>query len=664
MKKHFVHLAFLLVTPALLLLSTLASAQPSAGISKSPPLVGTGAVGNPLRIDPCPAGQVYISTGSTWMCSSPGATYTAGDGLTLTGTDFDVGATIGGGITVGADSIGLLTSCSSDQVLRWNGSAWACSAVNLGATTTCPSGTVIMSVTAAGSAGCSAPSGIDTLGPDGDKGDATIGGSGATITVDANAIGLTKLADIATARILGRVTAGTGDPEELTGTQATTLLDPFTTTLKGLVPPSGGGTSNFLRADGAWAPPPGGTIDGTGSASTMAAWSDTDTLTHSIATTHTLASSSATASATALSANATGTYNTSGGSLNSVGTWSTASTTRATGANSLNNYGSRSSASNGQNNYGLRSDGTSASGTSAWGGYFAATGAGTNTAVRAEASGGATNIALSLSGALQANGDLGSDGEVLTIASGVPTWAAAPTDTLGPDGDKGDVSVGGTGTTLTIDNDAVTLAKMANLTGPVLIGRTTGTGDPQSLSATPVTAMLNVFTDALKGLAPASGGGTTNFLRADGTWAPPPGSNALVTANVLPKGDGSTQVASSITDNGSTVSITATNVEVNNLQISNGSPNKISLKAGGVSLSSCGTSPTVNGNRTGGRIVTGTGASACTVSFTNSYSNAPVCVVSAENKASNLAYSTGMGALTLSSATASAAYHYICADTY
>lgn len=32
-----------------------------------------------------------------------------------------------------------------------------------------------------------------------------------------------------------------------------------------------------------------------------------------------------------------------------------------------------------------------------------------------------------------------------------------------------------------------------------------------------------VFTDTLKGLTPASGGGTTNFLRADGTWAAPAG---------------------------------------------------------------------------------------------------------------------------------------------
>lgn len=34
----------------------------------------------------------------------------------------------------------------------------------------------------------------------------------------------------------------------------------------------------------------------------------------------------------------------------------------------------------------------------------------------------------------------------------------------------------------------------------------------------------SVFTSSTSGTVPASGGGTTNFLRADGTWAVPPGS--------------------------------------------------------------------------------------------------------------------------------------------
>ena len=67
-----------------------------------------------------------------------------------------------------------------------------------------------------------------------------------------------KLANMATQTIKGRTTAGTGDPEDLTATQATAILNTFTDTLKGLVPPSGGGTTNFLRADGTFAAPSSG----------------------------------------------------------------------------------------------------------------------------------------------------------------------------------------------------------------------------------------------------------------------------------------------------------------------------------------------------------------------------------------------------------------------
>lgn len=90
-------------------------------------------------------------------------------------------------------------------------------------------------------------------------GDVTGTGTGSfAATIANNAVSLAKIQDITTARILGRVTAGSGDPEQLTGTEVTTLLDTFTSSLKGLAPASGGGTTNFLRADGTWAAPSGG----------------------------------------------------------------------------------------------------------------------------------------------------------------------------------------------------------------------------------------------------------------------------------------------------------------------------------------------------------------------------------------------------------------------
>jgi hypothetical protein len=73
-----------------------------------------------------------------------------------------------------------------------------------------------------------------------------------TSEITDNTITYSDIATINTARFVGRVTAGVGNMESLTGTQATTLLDAFTSSLKGLTPASGGGTANFLRADGTW----------------------------------------------------------------------------------------------------------------------------------------------------------------------------------------------------------------------------------------------------------------------------------------------------------------------------------------------------------------------------------------------------------------------------
>jgi hypothetical protein len=87
-------------------------------------------------------------------------------------------------------------------------------------------------------------------------GDVTTSEGAVATTIASNAVTNAKLADMTSARIKGRTSAGSGDPEDLTGTQATALLDVFSSTLKGLAPASGGGTSSFLRADATWAPGP------------------------------------------------------------------------------------------------------------------------------------------------------------------------------------------------------------------------------------------------------------------------------------------------------------------------------------------------------------------------------------------------------------------------
>lgn len=75
---------------------------------------------------------------------------------------------------------------------------------------------------------------------------------------------------------------------------------------------------------------------------------------------------------------------------------------------------------------------------------------------------------------------------------------------------------------LTIANSAITSAKMANMAAHTYKGNNTGsTAAPADITSTQLTADLNAFTSSLQGLVPASGGGTTNFLRADGTFTSP-----------------------------------------------------------------------------------------------------------------------------------------------
>lgn len=90
-----------------------------------------------------------------------------------------------------------------------------------------------------------------------------VSGSGTTaitLTLGNNVVTNADLAQVPTATFKGRVTASTGNVEDLTSAQATSLLDTFSSGTKGLVGASGGGTTNFLRADGSWTDPLAGTI--------------------------------------------------------------------------------------------------------------------------------------------------------------------------------------------------------------------------------------------------------------------------------------------------------------------------------------------------------------------------------------------------------------------
>jgi len=76
-------------------------------------------------------GQITFATGQTF----PGT----GNG-TITGVNTTAGSGLTGGGTSGTLNLGLLTTCATNQVLQWNGSAWACFSAGTGTVTSVATG--------------------------------------------------------------------------------------------------------------------------------------------------------------------------------------------------------------------------------------------------------------------------------------------------------------------------------------------------------------------------------------------------------------------------------------------------------------------------------------------------------------------------------------------
>lgn len=79
-------------------------------------------------------------------------------------------------------------------------------------------------------------------------------------TIASNSVTNAKSAQMATKTIKGNNTGGTANAADLTVAQVNAILPVFTSSLNGSVPSSGGGTTNFLRADGSWAVAGSGTV--------------------------------------------------------------------------------------------------------------------------------------------------------------------------------------------------------------------------------------------------------------------------------------------------------------------------------------------------------------------------------------------------------------------
>jgi hypothetical protein len=88
--------------------------------------------------------------------------------------------------------------------------------------------------------------------------DATLATTGA-LTISSGVVTLGKMANLAANSFIGNNTGSAATPIALSVTQATAMLNLFSTSAKGLVPATGGvGATYYLNATGSWSVPAGG----------------------------------------------------------------------------------------------------------------------------------------------------------------------------------------------------------------------------------------------------------------------------------------------------------------------------------------------------------------------------------------------------------------------
>lgn len=138
----------------------------------------------------------------------------------------------------------------------------------------------------------------------------------------------------------------------------------------------------------------------------------------------------------------------------------------------------------------------------------------------------------------------GQVGQAIRWNAGGTAWEYFTPSTGGgvSDGDKGDITVTSSGATWTIDNNAVTYAKLQDVAANSFLANVTGSAaDVQAIA----TNRIPLFASAITG-TPSS----TTYLRGDGTWATPAGGGGGIsnTAAVdeMMKSDGTNAVSSGL----------------------------------------------------------------------------------------------------------------------
>lgn len=343
-----------------------------------------------------------------------------------------------------------------------------------------------------------------------------------------------NLASMSTLTIKGNNTGGSATPSDLTVAQVNAILPVFTSTLNGLAPLSGGGSSNFLRADGTWAVAAITQLTGD-----VTAGPGTGSVAATLATVNSNVGSFGSASSvSAITVNAKGLVT------------AAASTSIQIAESQVTNLVSDLAGKQATGNYitALTGDATAAGPGSAAltlatvnsnvGSFGSATATGTFT-VNAKGlitAASATAIQITESQVTNLTTDLAA--KVSTTLTSAHILVGNVSNVATDVAVTGDVTISNAGVTA-IGANKVANSQLATIATATFKGRTTaGTGNVEDLTATQATALLNNMvgdsgSGGTKGLVPAPAAGDAaagKFLKADGTFAVPSGGGSSATA--------------------------------------------------------------------------------------------------------------------------------------
>lgn len=98
---------------------------------------------------------------------------------------------------------------------------------------------------------------------------------------------------------------------------------------------------------------------------------------------------------------------------------------------------------------------------------------------------------------------------------------------------------------------SLALSDLPSIANNTVLGNVGGAeGAPSALSPSALTGLCDLFSASLSGCVPASGGGTTTFLRADGSFATPPGTGITQLTGSVTAGPGTGATVATIAPTG------------------------------------------------------------------------------------------------------------------